>query len=182
MVRITAQLLSVAEQRVNPLQDRELVLSGLGIVAIENMAAAADHFDCWDLSNNFLTALDNFPKRKRLSHLLLSNNRISTFMVQNLINSGVGANLRTITLSNNNVESLQQIANLAKACPKLEFLTLTGNPVTSKQHSTKAKRRILIYLFLVEKISLVLANASIKPVAGDQANSVSVSGKREDQR
>lgn len=126
-MRITAELLAQAEQRTNPLGERELVLQGLGIPAIENAGATRDAFDCWDLSNNRIARLDNFPKLTRLSSLLCAGNRIEGLHASNILTNI--PNLKFLALGFNNISSLAEIANIGKACPKLEFLDLTGNPV-----------------------------------------------------
>jgi U2 small nuclear ribonucleoprotein A' len=129
-MRITAELLAQAEQRTNPLGERELVLQGLGIPAIENAAATRDAFDCWDISNNRIARLDNFPKLTRLSNLLCSGNLVESIDAKNLASNL--PNIKYLTLSFNNISSLAEIANLGKAFPKLEYLDLGGNPVTRK--------------------------------------------------
>lgn len=129
-MRISAELLALAEQRTNPLFERELILQGYGIPAIENMGAAKDEFDAIDLSNNRILRLENFPKLKRLTNLILSGNLIETIDSGNM--SRNLANLTSLTLSYNHVSSLREVANISKGFPKLEFLSLIGNPVTSK--------------------------------------------------
>lgn len=129
-MRLTADLLNRAEQRTNCLGERELVLSGMGIPALENMGATRDGFDTLDISNNLLLRLENFSKLHRLSHLLAGGNRIESMDSRNM--AANLPNLLTITLSHNNISSLAELQTLGKACPKLEFLSLTGNPVTSK--------------------------------------------------
>jgi U2 small nuclear ribonucleoprotein A' len=129
-MRLTADLLNRAEQRTNCVGERELVLAGLGIPAMENTGAARDDFDCLDLSNNLLVRLENFSKLHRLANLLVAGNRIETLDGRNLSNNL--PNLKSITLSHNNISSLAEIQALGKACAKLEFLDLTGNPVMSK--------------------------------------------------
>jgi U2 small nuclear ribonucleoprotein A' len=129
-MRITAELLAQAEQRTNPLGERELVLHGLGIPAIENGAATRDAFDCWDLSNNRISRLENFPKLLRLSYLLCAGNMIESLDSVNM--SSNLPNLQSLILSHNNLSSLSEVAQLGKACPRLEFLALDGNPVTRK--------------------------------------------------
>jgi U2 small nuclear ribonucleoprotein A' len=129
-MRITAELLSQVEQRTNPLQERELVLAGWGIPAIENMGAARDDFDTWDFSNNRIARLENFPRLQRLTNLLAASNHIESVDVRNL--SKNVPNLIHLTLSHNKISSLAEVANLGRAFSKLEFLSLTGNPVTSK--------------------------------------------------
>jgi Leucine-rich repeat (LRR) protein len=140
-MRISAELLSVAEQRTNPLNERELVLQGLGIPAIENMGAARDEFDSWDLSNNRIVKLENFPRLKRLSSLLLSGNVIETIDANNM--SRNVSNITSLTLSYNHISSLVEVANIGKGFPKLEFLTLVGNPVTSKYNYEISKIYIM---------------------------------------
>ena len=129
-MRISAELLSLAEQRTNPLFERELILKGLGIPTIENMGAARDEFDCLDFSNNRIMRLENFPRLKRLRSLLLSGNVIETVDPPNL--SKNLPNITALTLSHNHISSLAEVSKIAQSFPKLEFLALVGNPVTSK--------------------------------------------------
>ena len=129
-MRITAELLAQAEQRTNPLGERELVLQGLGIPAIENGAATRDAFDCWDLSNNRITRLDNFPKLLRINSLLCADNLVESLDAGNLASNL--PNLQSLVLSHNKLSSLAEVGQIGKACPKLDFLALNGNPVTSK--------------------------------------------------
>lgn len=129
-MRISAELLSYAEQRTNPLNERELVLQGLGIPVIENMGIARDDYDSWDFSNNRIVRVDNFPRVSRLRTLLLSGNCIESLDPINLQRNV--PNLTTVSLSYNNISSLVEIANIGKSFPQIEFLTLNGNPVTSK--------------------------------------------------
>ena len=132
-MRITAELLSRAEQRTNPVDERELVLAGLGIVAIENLSAFPQidvTFDCLDLSNNRLLALENFPRLHRITTLLVPGNRLERVDAHNLRQNL--PQLKNLSAGHNHLASLAQVAALAKACPQLEFLDLTGNPVTRK--------------------------------------------------
>jgi U2 small nuclear ribonucleoprotein A' len=129
-MRISAELLERAEQRVNPNLERELVIRGLGIPSIENMAAARDDFDAWDLSNNRIMRLENLPRVKRLKSLYCAGNIIESIDARNL--SENASNITSLSLSHNNISSLLEMVSLGKACPKLEFLSLDGNPVTSK--------------------------------------------------
>lgn len=129
-MRLTAELLSEVEQRTNPVGDRELVLRDLGIPMIENLAAARDDFDSYDLSNNRISRLENFPKLHRLAHIHGAGNLIESIDGKNLKRNV--PNLITLNLSHNNIASLAEVANLAAACEKLEMLSLIGNPVTSK--------------------------------------------------
>jgi len=130
-MRITAELLSRAEQRTNPVDERELVLAGLGIVAIENLSAFPQidsTFDCLDLSNNRLLALENFPRLRRLTTLLVPGNRLERVDAPNLRQNL--PHLKHLSAGHNHLASLAQVAALGTACPQLEFLDLTGNPVT----------------------------------------------------
>jgi hypothetical protein len=132
MVRISPEVLASAEQRINPLQERELVLSGLGIAAIENMGALSDQntFDCYDFSHNRISSLENFASAPRVSTLLCHHNHIHAFSVKNLTKNL--PNVTTLSLHANAITSLAHIKIIAQAFPKLVFLDLTGNPVTRK--------------------------------------------------
>ena len=127
-MRLTAELLLQAEQRTNPDQDRELVLRDWGIPAIEHFGATKDDFDAIDLTNNRLLRLENFPRLRRLSNLLCAENLIESIDGKNLEKNV--PNLKSLTLSYNNLSSLAQVATLGDSCRKLEFLSLVGNPVT----------------------------------------------------
>lgn len=140
-MRISAERLGLAEQRSNPLGERELVLRGLAIPAIENLAATRDAFDTIDFTDNRISRLENFPRLQRLIHLMLSGNVVETVDVQNL--SKNVPNLQYLELSHNHVASLRQVANLGKACPKLESLSLVGNPVARKYLSSKHRAILL---------------------------------------
>lgn len=129
-MRISAERIGLAEQRTNPLGERELILRGLAIPAIENLAATRDAFDTIDFTDNRISRLENFPRMQRLVHLMLSGNVVDTVDAANL--SKNVPNLKSIQLNHNHVSSLREVANLGKACPKLESLCLVGNPVTRK--------------------------------------------------
>lgn len=106
------------------------MLRDLGIPAIENMAGTRDQFDAWDLSNNRISRLENFPRLSRLSHLYCAGNVIESIDAKNMEKNV--PNITSLTLSHNSVSSLAEVANIGTACQKLEFLSLTGNPVTRK--------------------------------------------------
>lgn len=129
-MRISAERLGLAEQRTNPLGERELVLRGLAIAAIENLGSTRNAFDTIDFTDNRIDRIENFPRLERLSHLMLSGNVVETVDTKNL--STNVPNLKYIELSHNQISSLSQVANLGKACSKLESLSLVGNPVTRK--------------------------------------------------
>ena len=125
-MRLSAEMIAAAEQRPNPLGERELILRGLGIPAMEHLGATRDAFDTLDFSNNQLTRLDNLPKLPRLQQLLLSNNLIDTV---DLMKDNT-PNVTAVTLSYNRIQDLHVVESMGKAFPKLEFLSLVGNTVT----------------------------------------------------
>lgn len=129
-MRLSAELLGASEQRTNALGEREIVLRGLAIPAIEHLAVTKDAYDTMDFTDNRLDRLDNFPRLNRLSHLLVASNVLQSFDHANI--SKNIPNLKYLEISYNQISSLLEISNLGKACSKLEFLSLTGNPVTSK--------------------------------------------------
>ena len=168
-MRITAELLQQgAEQRTNPLNEREMVLRGHGIGVLENLGALAANtssssssssssdgsLDALDLSNNRLTALGNFPRLPRLTALYASHNPMgggdaAAATSACLAVSNLARNLphvTTLTLCYNRISSLATIVQLAQAFPNLTFLSLRGNPVTHQPHY----RLCVIWQFLQE--------------------------------
>ena len=140
-MRLTVDLLNRAEQRTNCLGERELILNGYGIPAIENTASivsssstnhsgGGEEFDTLNICNNLILRLDNFSRWHRLSNLIASNNRIESIDGNNFIKNI--PNLVTMTLSYNNISSLSVVRTIGQSCKLLQFLDLTGNPVTSK--------------------------------------------------
>lgn len=132
MPRLSATVLQSSEQHTNALGERELILRGLSIPAVEHLAATLDQYDALDLSDNNLVLLENFPKLKRLSSLLCSDNAI-----EGCDGSNLGKNvpeLRSLVLTGNRIGRLDEVRKLGEHCTKLEFLTLLGNPVTRRQH------------------------------------------------
>jgi U2 small nuclear ribonucleoprotein A' len=129
-MRLSAELIESSEQRTNDLGEREIVLRGLAIPALEHLGVTRDALDAIDLTDNRISRLDNFPRLHRLSSLYLSSNIIETIDGNNLSNNLT--NLRNLDLSHNNISSLGEVKKLGSACPKLEILHLDGNPVTSK--------------------------------------------------
>ena len=78
MVRLTAELVEGAPQRLNFLGDREILLRGYRIPAVENTGTLRDGFDCVDLSDNEIRRLGNFSRTTRLKTLLANNNKIAS--------------------------------------------------------------------------------------------------------
>ena len=151
-MRLTAEVLGLAEQRPNPLGERELVLRGLSIPAIENLGATQNAYDVIDLTDNRLTRLDNFSKLHRLSSLACDGNVIETVDITNMKKNI--PNIKYLSLSNNRISALHYVAGLGEAFPKLEFLVLDGNPVTSKlpykwfmENSITKKRKVPFDVF-----------------------------------
>lgn len=59
-MRLSAEVLSLSEQRSNALGEREIVLRGLSIPAIEHLAATRDLFDAIDLADNRIARVEIF--------------------------------------------------------------------------------------------------------------------------
>ena len=140
-MRLTVDLLNRAERRTNCLGERELILNGYGIPAIENTAAVVssssnnysgggEEFDTLNICNNVIMRLDNFSRWHRLSNLLASNNRIESIDGNNFFKNI--PNITSMTLSYNNISSLSVVQTIGQSCKLLQFLDLTGNSVTSK--------------------------------------------------
>ncbi|XP_071540538.1 U2 small nuclear ribonucleoprotein A' isoform X2 [Panulirus ornatus] len=130
MVKLTPELIMQSVQHINPLRDRELILRGYKIPVIENLGATLDQFDTVDFSDNDIRKLDGFPLLKRLKTLLLNNNRI--VRISDTLSETV-PNLQCLYLTNNLVQELADLDNLA-GLKRLEYVSLLGNPVTTRDH------------------------------------------------
>ncbi|KAJ7563517.1 hypothetical protein O6H91_03G113600 [Diphasiastrum complanatum] len=128
MVRLTADLIFRSPQYFNAVRERELDLRDNKIAAIENLGATEDLFDSIDLSDNEIVKLEGFPPLKRLTTLLVNNNRIAR--VSPLIGASL-PKLQTLVLTNNrlvNLVDLDPIATLSN----LQTLCLLDNLVTKQ--------------------------------------------------
>ncbi len=129
-MRLSAEVISQSEQRTNPLGEREILIRGLSIPAIEHLAVTRDLFDAIDLTDNLITKITNFPKLNRLCSLSLAGNVVDSVDGVNLKKNL--PNLRNLNLVGNKVHGLHVISSIGDGCPSLETLALVGNPVTSK--------------------------------------------------
>lgn len=129
-MRLTADILLRAESYLNTVQERELCLRGFKIPAVENLGVIQDQFDVIDFTDNEIRILDNFPKMKRLSTILMSNNYV--FRIGSTLGANI-SNITTLVLSNNRIATLSEIDHLASLV-KLELLSLLDNPVTEREH------------------------------------------------
>lgn len=125
-MRLTADMIARSPAFLNALKDRELDLRGNKIAVIENLAATQDQFDSIDLSDNEIKKVECMAVLKRLTVLLLHNNRISR------ISEGIGKalpKLQSLILTNNQLTTLTELEPLAHA-PTITSLVLVDNPVT----------------------------------------------------
>ena len=123
---LSANLISRSPAFLSPLKDRELDLRGNKIAVIENLAATQDQFDSIDLSDNEIRKLECMAILKRLTQLLLNNNRITR------ISEGLGKalpKLETLVLTNNRLSTLAELEPLAHL-PTITSLALVDNPVS----------------------------------------------------
>jgi U2 small nuclear ribonucleoprotein A' len=128
MVRLTADLILRSPQYFNAVKERELDLRGNKIAVIENVGATEDQFDSIDLSDNEIVKLEGFPLLRRLSTLLVNNNRIAR------LHANLGASLpklSTLVLTTNKLVNLSDLDPLS-TLPKLQTLSLLDNEVTKK--------------------------------------------------
>lgn len=151
-MRLSANIIQSAEQRTNPLGEREIILRSMAIPTIEHLSVTRDQFDSIDLSNNHLVRLDNFPKLERLASLYLGGNGIEHVDGKNLKRNC--PRLTSVVLTGNGIKGWNVIADLGEGCPRLEFLSLIGNPITSKFES-KFERRVDLPEALYSHILLV---------------------------
>jgi len=111
-------------------KNRKFIPSGNKIAVIENLGATQDQYDSFDLSDNEISKLENFPLLNRLRTLLLSNNQICR-IVPSLGESL--PHLETLVLNNNKISNLSDIDSLADF-PNLKTLSLIDNLITKKQN------------------------------------------------
>jgi len=124
-MRLTTELIKGAQAYINPLREREINLRGYKIPAIENLGATEDEYETIDLSDNDIVKLENFPALKRLTSLVLNNNKIEKFS-SNL--HTLLPNLHTLILTNNRVSELSELDSIGQFIG-LTFLSLLNNPV-----------------------------------------------------
>ncbi len=129
-MRLSAEIISQSEQRINPLGEREIILRGLSIPSIEHLSVTQNQFDAIDLTDNLITKLTNFPKFTRLSSLSVCGNLIESVDEKNLKRNL--ENLVHLNLGHNRIKGLHVVGSIGEGCPNLETLNLVGNPVTSK--------------------------------------------------
>lgn len=127
-MRLTAEFLLSVRGSLNALSDRECVLRGSGISAIENLAVLQDQYDHIDLTDNEVLKLDNLPRMNRLMSIFLAKNSVSR------ISSGLGEkvpHLKVLDLTKNQLRYLSEVRNL-REFKELEHLSLCENPVIHK--------------------------------------------------
>mmetsp|Transcript_40667 Transcript_40667/g.107533 ORF Transcript_40667/g.107533 Transcript_40667/m.107533 type:complete len:290 (+) Transcript_40667:73-942(+) len=129
-MRLTLELLQQAPQSLNPAKQRQILLRGFKIPAIENLGGTNDAYECIDLSDNDLIKVGNFPPLKRLHVLMLMNNRISR-IAEDAFHPL--PNLCAITLTGNKLEKLVDLEPLTQL-KTLQRLSLLENPVTKVKH------------------------------------------------
>lgn len=130
-MRITPEIIESCYQYTNKATtDRELRMRSLKISVIENLGATLNQFDCFDLSDNTIRKLENFPLLPRLKCILLNNNRI-TKIAPNLDESI--PNLERLVLTNNYIQELSDIDALS-SLSNLRALSLLNNPITEKEN------------------------------------------------
>lgn len=130
-MRITPELIEGCYQYTNKVTtDRELRMRALKINTIENLGATLNQFDCFDLSDNSIRKLDNFPLLPRLKCILLNNNRV--YKIATHLEESV-PNLERLILTNNYIQELGDIDALS-TLKNLKLLSLINNPLTTKPH------------------------------------------------
>ncbi len=102
--------------------------AGNKLSVIENLGVTQDQFDSIDFTDNEIQKLENFPMLRRLKMLLLCNNKVSRIAPK--LGESL-PHLETLILTNNKIESLDELDNLADV-PTLRMISLIGNPVTQK--------------------------------------------------
>ncbi|XP_053993600.1 uncharacterized protein LOC128884316 [Hylaeus volcanicus] len=137
-MRLTLDVIGSAEQSFGPLKEHILSFRGLKIPAIENLGATHDFFDTIDFCDNDLIKLENFPLLKRISCLLVANNRIRKLDPDMFVNL---PSLISLVLTNNKLSFMHDLVPLSQA-KSIIRLSLVDNPVTNLSNY----RYYLIYL------------------------------------
>ena len=130
-MRLSPELIEeIAEQRVDPNQDRSLVLRGFRISLIENLGITRNQYACIDLSDNEISRIENFPSLSKLRTLLLASNGVSQ-IAHDAFDGLTG--LTSLVLSNNRIAKLGTLVPI-QVLVNLERLSLVDNPVTKTKH------------------------------------------------
>ncbi|KAJ3337513.1 U2 small nuclear ribonucleoprotein A' [Gonapodya sp. JEL0774] len=129
-MRLTPEVIAAAPQGLNAVRDRELVLRGLKIPRIENLAVAKDQYSSIDLTDNDIRRLENFPPSPHLQTLLLASNRVHK--IEPDLSKYV-PNLESLILTNNQISELGDLDPLGNL-RHLVYLSLLENPVSGKKH------------------------------------------------
>ncbi|GAB7346866.1 hypothetical protein MBLNU459_g1948t1 [Dothideomycetes sp. NU459] len=128
-MRLAPELVQNSLSYLNPLNERELDLRGHKIPVLENLGLIRDQ-DAIDFTDNDIALLGNFPLNPRLQALYLGRNRVGS------IASGLAKsipNVHTVVLTQNQLSELADLEPLLEL-PKLVYLSLLENPVTSKEN------------------------------------------------
>ncbi|KAK1825699.1 leucine-rich repeat-domain-containing protein [Podospora conica] len=128
-MRLTADLIGHSLSYLNPLKEREMDLRGHRIPAIENLGVAGPH-DAFDLTDNDIQVLGNFPLSPRVRTLLVARNRVAA--IQPSLPAAVPG-LRNLVLASNMLAELSDLDVLGRF-RVLTHLVLVDNPVTKKEH------------------------------------------------
>lgn len=125
-MRISSDLVQdEATQRVDPNNDRAIILRGYKITMIENLGITKNMYGCIDLCDNDISRIENLPKLTRLRTLMLANNSISRIAPDAF---DFLPELKSLVLSNNRISRLSTLLPLGNL-KRLERLSLIHNPV-----------------------------------------------------
>jgi Leucine-rich repeat (LRR) protein len=92
-----------------------------------------------NIASKYIEVLDELPPRfRQVEILFLSNNSLRTVQGIQQFRSA-----RVISLTNNVIDSFDEVDVLAAACPSLEVLALQGNPIaTHPRYRSSVLQRI----------------------------------------
>ncbi|KAK0560431.1 U2 snRNP complex subunit [Tilletia horrida] len=129
-MKLSPELIAASPSTINTLKERELVLRGHKIPAIENLGVTKDQNDALDLTDNDIRSLSGFPLLKRLASLSAANNLISR--IDPRLAHSLPC-LESLVLTNNQISELGELVALSKF-PYLTYVSLLGNPVAREKH------------------------------------------------
>lgn len=156
IMRLTQDHIARAPQITNPLGDRELDLRGNGLMNLGGdegaLALLQDSFDTIDLTDNFLSKIEKFPKMERLTTLICHRNRLEKVSHDVTISL---PNLKNFIADDNEFESLDSLI-VFRSFRKLERISMSYTLQWKGRNKVSIDDRFRLFLiFLCPTLKLI---------------------------